>query len=224
MREYLKSVELFKGFTEDEQRELEPYLKTSTFKKNGVIFNEGDPSANLFIVIKGKVKITKFSQGGREVILEIISPYEVFGCVAVMKSFPYPATAIAMENSEVLKISKSGLFRMLERYPSLMSTMTAEIAKRTRSAHETTKSIALERVEARIAALLLKLVEKSGKKADEGVLIDMRLTKQDIAEMVGTSVETSIRTMTKLKKLDIIKEVSGKVIIIDTEGLKSLVA
>jgi CRP/FNR family transcriptional regulator len=101
--------------------------------------------------------------------------------------------------------------------------MTANLGDRIREFHDTLKNIALERVESRIAALLLKLADKTGEKKDKTILIDMRLTKQDIAEMVGTTVETTIRVMSKFKKSGYITDKDGKVLIKDLEALESIV-
>ncbi len=84
------------------------------------------------------------------------------------------------------------------------------------------KNIAVEKVESRIASLLITLADKAGSKTDNAVAIDMKLTKQDIAEMVGTTVETSIRTMSKFKKLGIVAEKAGKIVIKDVNKLKTL--
>jgi CRP/FNR family transcriptional regulator len=91
-----------------------------------------------------------------------------------------------------------------------------------KSSHDSLKNIALERVEARIAALLLKLSNKVGVETKDGLLIDMRLTKQDVADMVGTTVETSIRTFSKFKKEGLVTDTDGKFMIKDKEGLASL--
>ena len=202
--------------------EVKPYLIPANFKKKEAVFSEGDPSDWLYVVIKGKVKITKLSQSGREIILEIISPMDFFGGVAVMRGFPYPANAVAMDDAEVLKISRSNLMRILDRFPSLMYCMAMNIGDRIKGSHEALKNIAVEKVESRIASLLIKLADKAGSKTDDSVAIDMKLTKQDIAEMVGTTVETSIRTMSKFKKLGIVSEKSGKIVIKDLTKLKSL--
>ena len=181
--------------------EVKPYLIPAKFRKKEVIFSEGDPSDWLYVVIKGKVKITKLSQNGREIILEIISPMDFFGGVAVMRGFPYPANAVAMDDAELLKISRSNLMRILDRFPNLMYCMAMNIGDRIKGSHEALKNIAVEKVESRIASMLIKLADKAGSEplGDGSVTIDMKLTKQDIAEMVGTTVETSIRTMSKFK-------------------------
>lgn len=218
----LSKISLFNSLTPAELKEIHPYITKMSVKKRDVIFSEGDPSDWFYIVLNGKVKITKLSHEGKEIILEIISPMDFFGGLAVIKGFPYPANAIAMEDSELLKISRSNLMRILDRFPGLMYCMALQLSERMKESHETLKNIALERVEVRIASLLLKLADKTGKETEGGVLIDMKLTKQDIAEMVGTTVETSIRTMSKFKKLDIVSDREGQIIIKDIKKLKNL--
>lgn len=127
-----------------------------------------------------------------------------------------------MDDAELLRISRSNILRILDRFPSLMYCMAMQLGDRMKESHEALKNIALERVESRIASLLLKLSDKTGNKTGEGIMIDMKLTKQDIAEMVGTTVETSIRTMSKLRKLGIIIEKDGRIIITNLDKLKAL--
>ena len=217
----VKKIELFKNLSEEELKELEPYLVQTAFKKKEDIFNEGDSPEWFYIVSKGKVKVTKLSHEGKEIILEIISPFDIFGGVAVLRNFPYPANAVAMEDSEVVKISRKNLMRLVDRFPNLMYCIALQLGDRMKSSYDSLKNIALERVEARIAALLLKLSNKVGVETKDGVLIDMRLTKQDVADMVGTTVETSIRTFSKFKKQGFVKDSNGKIIIRDREGLMS---
>jgi len=215
----VKKIELFKNLSEEELKELDPYLVQTSYKKREDIFTEGDSPEWFYIVSKGKVKVTKLSHEGKEIILEIISPFDIFGGVAVLRNFPYPANAVAMEDSEVIKISRKNLMRLVDRFPNLMYCIALQLGDRMKSSYDSLKNIALERVEARIAALLLKLSKKVGVETKEGILIDMRLTKQDVADMVGTTVETSIRTFSKFKKQGFVKDTNGKIIIKDREGL-----
>ncbi len=215
----LKKIDLFKNLSNEELKELEHYLTTSTYRKKDDIFTEGDAPEWFYIVSSGKVKVTKISHDGKEIILEIISPYDIFGGVAVLRNFPYPANAIAMEDTETLKISRKNLMRLVDRFPNLMFCIALQLGDRMKSSYDSLKNIALERVEARIAALLLKLGNKVGVETDEGLMIDMRLTKQDVADMVGTTVETSIRTFSKFKKDKLVMDSNGKIIIKDREGL-----
>ena len=219
MMKTLKKIDLFKNLSDEELKELAPYLASTSYKKKDDIFSEGDPPEWFFIVAKGKVKITKLSHEGKEIILEVISPTDIFGGVAVIRGFPYPANAVAMEDSEVFKISRKNLMRLVDRFPNLMYCIALQLGDRMKSSYDSLKNIALERVEARIAALLLKLAGKVGLETKEGLLIDMRLTKQDVADMVGTTVETSIRTFSKFKKEGLVADSNGKIVIKDREGL-----
>jgi CRP/FNR family transcriptional regulator len=145
----------------------------------------------------------------------------MFGGVAVIRGFPYPANAIAMEESVSLKMSRKNLMRLVDRFPNLMHCIALQIGDRMKDSYDTLKNIALERVEARIASLLLKLADKTGKKVKTGTMIDMRLTKQDVADMVGTTVETSIRTFSKFKKQGLVEDSEGKIVIKDKNTLES---
>jgi len=218
----LKKIDLFKNLTDEELKELGRYVTTTMFRKKDDIFTEGDAPEWFYIVLTGKVKVTKISHDGKEIILEIISPFDIFGGVAVLRNFPYPANAVAMEDSEILKISRKNLMRLVDRFPNLMFCIALQLGDRMKSSFDSLKNIALERVEARIAALLLKLGNKVGIETKEGLLIDMRLTKQDVADMVGTTVETSIRTFSKFKKEGLVTDSDGKVIIKDLERLATL--
>ena len=217
----LKKIDLFKNLSDEELKELEHYVTTAMYRKKEDIFTEGDAPEWFYIVLTGKIKVTKISHDGKEIILELISPYDIFGGVAVLRNFPYPANAVAMEDSEILKISRKNLMRLVDRFPNLMFCIALQLGDRMKSSYDTLKNIALERVEARIAALLLKLGNKVGVETDAGLMIDMRLTKQDVADMVGTTVETSIRTFSKFKKEGLVTDSDGKIIIKDREGLMS---
>jgi CRP/FNR family transcriptional regulator len=206
----------------DERKELQAYLVAESYRKRDTIFSEGEAAEWFFIVTAGKVKITKLSQDGKEIILEIISPGDIFGGVAVLRNIPYPANAVAMEDTETVKISRKNLMRLVDRFPNLMYFIALQLGDRMKSSYESLKNIALERVEARIAALLLKLADKVGQPSRDGVMIDMRLTKQDVADMVGTTVETSIRTFSRFKKQGLVGEADGKFVIRNEESLRSL--
>ena len=218
----IKSIALFKDLSDADLGELEPYLATVSIHKKETIFSEGEPPEWFYLVLQGKIKITKLSHEGKEIILEVISPTDIFGGVAVIRGIPYPANAVAMEDSVVLRISRKNLMRLVDRFPNLMYFIALQLGDRMKNSYDSLKNIALERVEARIAALLLKLAGKIGVDGKDGLLIDMRLTKQDVADMVGTTVETSIRTFSKFKKQGLVEDRDGKIIIKNKEGLAAL--
>jgi CRP/FNR family transcriptional regulator len=220
----LKKIPIFSSLNDDELKEIQPYLIEERFEKKEEIFSEGDPPEWFYILLNGKVKITKLSYDGKEIIIELILPPDFFGGLAVIKGFPYPANAIAMEDVEVLKVSRHDILMIIDRFPNVMYDITSNLGDRIREFHDTLKSIALERVESRIAALLLKLADKFGQKDRQGeTVIDMKLTKQDIAEMVGTTGETAIRVMSKFKKSGYISEKDGRIVIENSGALEAIV-
>jgi CRP/FNR family transcriptional regulator len=218
----LNVINVFNSLSDSDVREIQDYLIDEQWPRKTTIFSEGDPPNWFFIVAEGKVKITKLSHDGKEIILEIISINDFFGGIAVLRGFPYPANAVTMEETKLVKISKANLMRILDRYPDVMFNLIQILGDRIKDSHETAKNIALEKVSSRIALLLLKLSEKAGVETSEGTALDLRLTKQDIAEMVGTTVETSIRTMSRFKKLGLVEEKAGRIIIKDPSGLRPL--
>ncbi|HMK55063.1 MAG TPA: Crp/Fnr family transcriptional regulator [Dissulfurispiraceae bacterium] len=222
--EYLKGIKLFSGLSNEEIAEIGSCVERRSFGKKDIIFSEGDPSNWFYILVLGKVKITKLSHDGKEIIIELISSGDFFGGFAVLKGFPYPANAVAMEDCDTVRISRHNLLAIIERFPNFMYDITANLGERVREFSDTLKNIALERVESRIASLLLKLAEKTGERTDSGAVeIAMKLTKQDIAEMVGTTVETSIRVMSRFKKSRFLREADGRIVITDLKSLKKIV-
>ncbi|GAB5047081.1 Crp/Fnr family transcriptional regulator [Thermodesulfovibrio sp. TK110] len=218
----LTEVVIFNELSNDDIRNLEKNLIIQRLKRRQVIFYEGDKPEWFYILLKGKVKISKFSADGREIVLEIIDAPDFFGALAVIKNFSYPATAIAIEDCEIGKIGRDIFLEVFNNYPGLNNKILHHITMRLRGGIESLKSVALEDVLSRIVYQILKLATKYGKKLAEGILIDLKLTKQEIAEMAGTTTETAIRIIGRLKKEGYITEQKRKIIVKDIEGLSEL--
>jgi len=220
----VKRIPIFSKVRDKDLAEILSCFILESYTRKKEIFTEGDAPDWFYIVMSGKVKVTKISSEGREIIMEVISPCDFFGGFAVLKGFPFPANAVAMEDSEILKLSRKALLKIIDRFPSVMYLITSSLGERTRGMHETLKNIALERVDSRIAALLVKLADKSSDRVDPGEnVIDMRITKQDVAEMVGTTVETAIRVMSRFRKSGLIADKNGRLAIKDMKALKELI-
>lgn len=211
--ETLSKSEVFSCLKEDELKSISNYFDTIHFKNNETIFSEGDPSDKFYILVEGNVKVLKHTMMGKDIILEIMSPGDIFGGVAVLDNKPYPASSQAMKSTTVIKIRRQDLLKIMEGFPILKLEIVKYFSDKLRDAHEMLKNIATERVERRIAALLLKLSEKVGDEAGGYRTIGFPLTRQDISEMVGTTVETCIRTMSKFQKNGMVKSSDGKIAI-----------
>jgi CRP/FNR family transcriptional regulator len=140
----IKGIPIFSSLTEKELREIESLFIEEAVKKDEYIFWEGDPSNWLYVVSEGKVRVLKQSTSGKDIILEIISSGDLFGGVAVLDKRPYPATAQAMENSKILKLSRSNILKILDSYPTVAIDTVAYMGKRLRDAHEMMRSLTVE--------------------------------------------------------------------------------
>jgi CRP/FNR family transcriptional regulator len=219
----ISKIPFFSSLSPGEIGEISRCMGVKSFRRRETVFSEGAPSGFFYILISGKVKMTKSSAEGKEIIIELISPGDFFGAFAALRGFPYPADAVAMADSVVLSIGRPDLLRIIERFPNLMYNLTSHLSERVREFPDVLKSIALERVELRISSLLLKLARKTGAKTEDGGLqINMKLTKQDIAEMVGSTVETTIRVMSRFEKAGLIKTAAGRIVIRNRKGLASV--
>lgn len=218
----IKGIPIFSSLTEKELMEIEPLFIEEGIKKDEYVFWEGDPSNWLYVVAEGKVRVLKQSASGKDIILEIISSGDLFGGVAVLDKRPYPASAQAMENSKILKLSRANILKILDRYPTVALDTVTYMGKRLRDAHEMMRSLAAERVEKRIATILLRLSEKIGIVEKGGIRLDINLTRLDLAEMAGTTVETAIRVMSKFSKDGLVDSQTKKIVITNKEGLESL--
>lgn len=219
--ETLKKSGIFSVLTEENLQKMCPLFDTLNFKNDEYIFMESDPADWLFIASKGKVKIVKHSHAGKDIILEVKFPGELFCCAAVLDQKPFPESAQSMEDVSVIRISRKNLLNLMEKYPILKVEVAKYASDKLRDAHEMLGHIASEKVDKRIAAVLVRLSEKAGVKESGYTKIDFQLTRQEIAEMVGTTVETCIRTMSKFQKDGMVKSLDNR-ILVKPESLKKL--
>ena len=186
------------------------------------VFMEGDPARWFYVVRSGRVKIMRHSRSGRDVVLELLGPGEVFGGVAVIEKRPYPASAQAAEPTVVLKIPAEPMVALAERHPGFVKAMAMTISRRLRSAHDSVKSLAVDTVEARLAATLLRLAERDGR-AGPGqgeVALPFHLTRQSLADMSGTTVETAIRVLSRWAREGLVRDDGGRLVVHDLADLR----
>lgn len=185
-----------------------------------VLFVEGQPARYLWAVGQGLVRIVSMHRGGREMILELIPPGELFGAMGVLQDRPYPATAVAAAESVVWRIPATLTRELCQCYPALRATILEQVAGRLRLAHERLRSVALDRVDQRLARLLLGLAERIGR--EQGSPAVLALTRQQLAQMVGTTVETAIRVTRRWHAAGIIATGRAQLRLLDPEALRHI--
>jgi CRP/FNR family transcriptional regulator, cyclic AMP receptor protein len=188
------------------------------FQTGEEIFAEGDEASFLPIIIKGKVKMVRFPEVGKEVIISIFGDGEMFAVPPVFDGEPYPATAIAMEKTELLLLYREDFLRLLRESHEFSFAVIGWMCEMLREKTSVIKNLATASPEHRVGNVLLRLAEKENSNFTESVKISLR--RQDIAEMAGLTTETTIRTARKLAEKDLIKIVRGKIILDDAESLR----
>jgi len=220
----LKKTHLFEDLSPQELREVAKYIQVRNYTKGEYVFFEEEAEPGIFILVEGLVKLIKETSDGRSIIVRLVFPGEVFGWIEWGKSVPkFKYTAMAALPSTILYISNKDFINLAIKYPAIAIKLTCDATHNLLQTYEVLKSIASGKVEERIAKLLLELAEKAGEKKDGRIIIRLPLTRQDIAEMTGTTVETTIRVMSKWKKQGIINTERGYIEIIDKKALEKLV-
>ncbi|MBE0481027.1 MAG: Crp/Fnr family transcriptional regulator [Dehalococcoidia bacterium] len=212
--ETLRSSLVFSGLEEGDIKELARICVDRRLESGSFVFLEGDEPAWFYIVAEGRIRVLKHSSQGKEFVIAHFGPGEMFGEVAVFENKPYPASAQAVSDSRVLAIKRNDYLAFLARQPEVAFRIIHVLVGRLRDAQSRLRDLAGERAEQRIARVLLMLQSRLGS--------TISFTRQEIADMSGATIETTIRVMSRLKDRGIIRSVRGKTIIVDEAGLDVL--
>lgn len=194
-RAILANVSLFRGLGPAAQDAVLAQAHTRRVPKGSTAFDEGAEASALFVLVSGHMKAVKTTPGGQQALVHYINPNDFFGCVALMGYPTYPATAEAVVDSVVLFWDLATIRQLMTTYPQIAANALPGLGGRLRDAHNQFLEISTERVERRVAHALLRLVRHSGKKIEGGVEIDFPVTRQEIAEMIGTTLHTVSRVL-----------------------------
>lgn len=210
----LRQSPIFSSLSDDELGELAGLTVERSFHPDEAIFREGDSSDYFYVIVSGGIKVVKYPSSGREFIIAFFVPGEMFGEVAVFEDRPYPASAVATTETRVIAIQGRDLLAFLASQPRVALRIINVLGGRLREAQSRLRDLAGERVEQRLASVLMMLASKMGD--------TLPFTRQEIADMTGTTTETAIRIISHLKERKIISSTRGKIIILDRTKLKVL--
>ncbi len=202
----LKQVVVFQNATEGELQFILKNSITRSVEEGGFFFLQGDEAKYLYILSRGQVKLMQSNPNGQQVNLRTIHPWQMFGALgAVRKEATYPATAQALEDSSALAVQSECLHKLLEISPhisfDLMTLMTSYIQEMQARYRE----LATERVEQRVANALVRLAGQTGIRAEKGTAIVLTFSRQDVAEMTGTTLYTVSRLLSEWERKGIIE-------------------
>lgn len=218
----LNHAPLFAGLEPDAMAALEGTARVRGVDRGGAFFRQGDPAEALHVLVTGSVKMTQVDAAGNQVVLRVIGRGDVFGCAPVLSRTLYPATADALVDSFAWTWDGATLDRLLAAYPALARNALRVLGARLCEMQDRLLEVATVRVEQRLARTLVRLVRQAGKRVEAGVLIDMPLSRQDLAELCGTTLYTVSRILSRWEGDGLVDVGRHRVTVVDRHGLVAL--
>ena len=210
---------VFNMLNEGDLQELGSAVREHHYRKNVVIVHMDDPGNSLFVLKSGVVKVT-IDDAGREMILRMLYPTDFFGDMSLIDGMPRSASVTTLEPSEALIIHREHFVEIIEKSPTILLNMAAVLSRRLRATDELIRSLAFFDVYGKVARVLLTLVAEKGRATEQGTVIDLRLTQQELAELAGMSRETMTRTLGAFQQAGVVHIEAGVITILSIEMLR----
>ncbi|HYF74990.1 MAG TPA: Crp/Fnr family transcriptional regulator [Candidatus Nitrosocosmicus sp.] len=217
--DYLRQISIFSELRDEYLEKIHKISLLRKYGKGRIIIMEGEPGEAFFYVKSGLIKISKLSSDGREHILHILNEGHIFAEVTLFNKTVYPATAEVLEDAEIGVIKNEDLEKVIMQNPELSLQLIKYLNKRLVEAHMKIRNLALYDTYGRTAQALVKLAEDYGKSSSKGIELDLNISRQELANIVGTTRETVIRALTAFKKEHSIDIDKNTITIIDVERL-----
>ena len=210
---------IFCDLEETELCDVSDHKITNTYKKGQTLFVEGNPTFGIYCVNKGNIKITQVSSDGKESIIRIASPGDIIGHRSLFTQKHFQATAKALDETHVCFIDKDYILKLVKEKPSVAGNLIEKLSRDLGAAEHRISSFHQKNVRERLAELLLLLKESHGEETSQGIFLNIKLTRDEMASIIGTAPETLIRFMSEIKSLGYIEQEGKKIFITDEKGL-----
>ncbi len=208
-RELLRTVPIFAELSDSDFESLGQLTTRRHFPRDAVVFFENDEGDSFFMILQGRVKVTILGDDGREVILSMLGPGDFFGEMALLDDEPRSATAIAVEDTDLLSLQRSDFEGVVATKVSISAALIKVLSARLRRANHQISTLALLDVYGRVARVLMDMAREEGRRLRDGRIAFRRATHQEIANRIGTTRETVTRMMKDLERQGLI-QVDGK--------------
>ena len=219
---FLKKVPILADLGTDVVGRLAERVEMREIRRRQVIYLPGDPGAAVFFVNGGRVKVSKVTRDGKELTLAYRMPGEVFGETCLIDGGPREEMAEAMENALITEVERSEFERLLQTHAVLGYRLTKILAQRRRDVEAKIENLIFKDVNSKLAELLLRLGTEYGVEDSRGTLVALKITHQEMVNLIGSTRETVSLTLAQFKKKGLIQTDGRKVIIADREGLRAL--
>lgn len=212
----IEIVPIFSNLTEDEMMEIALITTDKTYDKGEIVYSAGDMGEKLFVLHKGRVKISRISANGKEQVIRVVGPGEFMGELSLFSPISLAENAEVLEKSTMCIIEGKKLKELIKKYPTIAFKVMEELSQRLEKAENLIEDINLNTVDTRLALSLLKMVN------DENEVI-LNMTKGDFASLIGISQETLSRKLSSFQDQGLIKQVGNKrIILLDIEALEEI--
>lgn len=219
--ELLRTTPIFSRLTPADRKTIAQVSRVQHFAKGATLFEQDSPS-EFYAITSGRVKIFKMMPSGKDVILEVFGPGDPLGAVAAYMDRPFPAGAVALEDTTCVIIPRAAFFRLLETQPSLVRGLLLGLTTRLVELTNRLAELTGGRIEPRFARLFVKLASEMGRTDRGGAFIPLPLSRQELADMTGTTIETCIRIMSRWNKDDVVRTEKDGFVVIDRAELDRL--
>ena len=204
---------LFSGFSATDLDSILAEARSIRVPRNTAVFEQGEAAHSFFVLLHGHVRASKVTPTGEQVVVRYVAAGETFGVATAIGLQFYPATATAVDDSVVLAWPSAMWPRLVAQFPALATNTLQTVGARLQETHTRVVEMSTQHVEQRIAHALLRLVKQSGKKVDHGVEIDFPISRQDIAQMTGTTLHTVSRTLSAWEARGLVESSRQKIIV-----------
>jgi len=194
--EAVRTVPMFRGLAPAAQNHVTGLATLRDYRRGEHLWREGDPSESFTIIVRGRVKVVREGESA-DVIYELFGEGEPVGAIAVYNFMPYPAAAVALEPTTLLVLPRRDWFELLDRNPDFARAIIRELTRLVLGLTRKLDEMRGQTVETRIAQLFLTLAERIGRETKEGLEVPIQLTRQEVADLVGTTVESAIRVLSR---------------------------
>jgi CRP/FNR family transcriptional regulator, cyclic AMP receptor protein len=219
---YLKKVPLLSDLAPDVLGRVAELVEMKEIRRRQVIYLPGDPGGAVYLVNGGRVKVSKVTRDGKELTLAYRGPGEIFGEACLIDGGPREEMAEAMENALVTEIDRGEFERLLQTQAPLGYRMTKVLALRRREMENKIENLVFKDVNSKLAELLMRLGAEYGVDDARGTLVALKITHQEMANLIGSTRETVSLTLAQFKRKGLIQTEGRKVILVDREGLRAL--
>ncbi|HEY3128769.1 MAG TPA: Crp/Fnr family transcriptional regulator [Acidobacteriota bacterium] len=217
--EFLRTVSLFARLEDSELDEILKVFKEQEFKKGDIILMEEDTGKYMYIVLDGRVKVSRLLPSGKEMILAFHEKGDYFGEMSLIDGGTTPATVTAMSPTSIAFVGRKEFTQVLLQHPKINFALLTMLCTRCRDAWTQIEVLTFNNADARIRTALFHLCQRKGEKTNEGIRISLHLTHKEIADMTGISRETATRVLNNLQNQNILTVETKHYIVHDPEML-----